>query len=133
MPDLVAQPKQPGVGIEGGFQAVDLLARVVGCNQVLRAIFDPLDRPLEVARKPRDQVVLREEVTPNPEVAAGVGVAHVDAVDGDAEQGRERAAVIVGDKRRTPDGQRTTAGLPLSDKAAGLQGDAGVSADAQLR
>ena len=81
------KPEQAGVGVEGHLHSVDLLAGVVDRNEVLAAVLDPLDGAAQAAREPGDEEVLGEEVAAHAEVAARVGVAHVDAGDRDTEQG----------------------------------------------
>ena len=48
---LVVDAQNASILINGGPDAMQLLARVVGGDQVLATILDPLHRPVEAARR----------------------------------------------------------------------------------
>ncbi len=72
--ELVFDPEDAPFGIDRGAQLVALLARVVGRDQMLAPILDPLDRAVEPQRRDADQHVLGVELAPDAEAAADVSL-----------------------------------------------------------
>ena len=130
VPQLVAQREQAVLLVEGGLEAVQLLARVVGGDEVLRAVLDPLDGSPERAREVRDEQILGVELPAHAEAAAGVRAPDRHALLRHAERGGEETAVEVRDLRHAPDGEAVRA--VLGDEAARLQRHRAVAADLDL-
>ena len=75
----VAAQRQDGAVARAGDLDVDLgLARVVHRHQVLAAVLGPLHRPVEMARRERDQEIFRIELAARAKAAADVVLDHLD-------------------------------------------------------
>ena len=85
-----AQGEDRAVARAGDLQLAVDLARMVGRDQVLAAILDPLHRTADQARRERDEEILRIELALDAEAAADVDLDHVDVGLGDAEHRRQR-------------------------------------------
>ena len=69
------------------------LARMVHRHQILAPVLDPFHRPLDVARRERDQEILGIELAARAEAAADVVLDHVDLLFRQADLRRQDAAV----------------------------------------
>ena len=78
MRDVVGQGQDPAGVVEGGGDAVVLLAGMVDRDQVLGPVLGPRDRAAEPASKPRAEEGLGLELAPDAEPAARVDAVHVD-------------------------------------------------------
>ncbi len=70
VPELVIKREDDAVGIDSGADAVALLARVIGADEMLAPVLDPLDRPPEPHGGDAHQHILRIELAAHPEAAA---------------------------------------------------------------
>ena len=93
--DLVVEPEDEAARIDGGADAVHLVARVVEREQVLAPVLDPLDRPAEPGRGDADQHVLRVELAPHTEPAADMALEELQIVAPEAQHGGDGVAVVV--------------------------------------
>src|SRR5207237_8764706 len=78
-PDLAAQRNDGAVVLAQQLELAVHLARVVGGEQVLAPVLDPLHRAAELARGPGNEKVLGIELAAHAEAAADVALDHVDA------------------------------------------------------
>jgi hypothetical protein len=131
-PGAVAKRQKCSVGRRGHLDLVHLLARVVGRDEVLVPVLDPLHRPANTARCKRDQVVLGIELAADPEGASDVHLDEPDRFDGKVEHLSEHRAVEVLYLRGAPHGETAGFGVELGDETARLHRDAGVPMHAQL-
>ena len=106
----VALGAQLGVG--------DVVAPVVRRGHVLGARGDPLDRPVQLARRVAGEDLLAVDLQLGPEAAAHLRRDHADAVLADAELDRQHDARDVRDLRRGV--QREAIGLPGGEHPARL-------------
>ena len=74
----VVDGEDHAVGVDGGADAVQLLARVIGRDQMLAPVFDPFHRPVEFPGGDADQHVLRIKLAADAEAAADMGLVDVD-------------------------------------------------------
>ena len=76
--------------VDRGADAVDLVARMVGGDQVLAPVLDPLDRPAEAECGEGDEHILGIDLAANAEAAADMTFVEVELVERQAEQRGER-------------------------------------------
>ena len=118
--------------IDRGAHLVHLIARVVGGEQMLAAVLDPLDRPAQAARGEADENVLGIQLAPNAEPAADVPLEQLQRAGRQPEHRGDRIAVVVRHLGGAVQLQTITAGVVASDRAARLERHAGVPADREL-
>src|SRR5271168_238506 len=75
--NLILDRKDVSFAIDGGADVMKLLARMIGGDEVLAAILDPLYRPLHAQGGGADQYVLRIELAADPEAAADMSLVKV--------------------------------------------------------
>jgi hypothetical protein len=128
----VDQGHDPPVAVEPDLRVVPLLARVIRRHEMLAPILDPLHRPREAHRGPRDQQVFGVELAPHAEPAAHLQLDEVDQVLGMAQEVGQHAPVEMRELGDPPQSQQARAGVERRRQAAGLQRDAGVSLDDEM-
>ena len=74
----VVDGEDDAVGIDRGADLVQLLARMIGRDQMLAAVLDPFHRAIEVYRGDADQHVLGIKLAADAEAAADVGFVDMD-------------------------------------------------------
>ena len=99
----VADPEDRAATAGCDLQVMDLLARLVGRQQVFAPILDPAHRPADPAGEKRDDELLAIEAVLDAEAAADVRGDDADRVLGHAEHVREHPAGAVRRLRRVPD------------------------------
>ena len=72
--------------VDRGADAVDLVARMVGGDEMLAPVLDPLDRPAEAERGERHEHVLRVELAADAEAAADMALVEMEPLERQAEQ-----------------------------------------------
>ena len=100
-------------------------------HQMLAAVLGPFHRAADVARRERNQKILRIEFAARAKAAADVVLDHVDGIDGEAELFGQDAAVgeqhLGGAGQRQPPARR----VPFGEQAARLHGQRGVALGAE--
>ena len=128
--EAVAQGEDAPVGVHGDFHVVDLTALLVGGQEVLVAVLDPLHGPAQVEGGERDQDFLRvEQHDLRAEAAAGVGRDHLHAKLGKAEHARQPILDGEGRLGGVPDAQEARARLVLRRHPAALDGASAAPLD----
>ena len=89
--------------VDRGADAVDLVARMVGGDEMLAAVLDPLDRPAEPKRAERHKHVLGIDLAADAEAAADMALVEVQLFERQVEQRGEALPVDVRDLRRAVD------------------------------
>ena len=130
--DVVGQAQDPALVVEGGGDAVVLLAGVVHRHQVLGPVLGPLDGAGQFHGEPRDEEVLGVELAADPEPAARVDRVHADQRLVDAEHVRQQVAVPHRDLGHAEDVQLAPVRGGHGQQAAGLERHAAVAADGEL-
>ena len=74
----VVEGEDEAARVDRGADAVDLVARVVGGDEVLAAVLDPLDRPAEPERAERREHILRVDLAADAEAAADMALVEVE-------------------------------------------------------
>ena len=131
-PELVVEAEDEAARIDRGAHLVHLIARVVGGEQMLAAVLDPLDRPAQAARGEADQHVLGIQLAANAEPAADVPLEQLQRAGRQAEHRGDRIAVVVRHLGGAVHLQTIAAGVVASDRAARLERHAAVPADREL-
>ena len=116
---LVARDLQFAFGITG----------MIGGEQMLAPILDPLHRPAAEARRERDQEVLRIELAARAEAAADVVLHHADGAFRQTEMFCQHAPVEERDLGGAVDGQLTARRIPFRQQPARLHRDGAVALD----
>ena len=98
-------------------------------DQVLAAIFDPLDRPAEMPGREGDQEVLRKALAAQPEPAADIVFHHRDGVLGEADLTGQRASHRERRLGRARDGEPLA--VPFGEQAARFHRHRRVPPDGQ--
>jgi hypothetical protein len=93
--DQRAQPEDAPLPIEADLHLVLDLPRVVGGHEALAAILDPLDGAAELHGGQGHEDVLGVELAAHAEAASHVHFGEAQRAEGQAEDGRENAAVDV--------------------------------------
>jgi hypothetical protein len=128
-----SQARDLAAVVEGGGDAVVLLAGMVRRHQVLGPVLGPLDRAAQPDGQPRDEEVLRVELAPDAEPAARVDGVHVDQRLVQAEQARQQVAVEHRHLGHAEDVELDpVSGSRHRQQAAGLERYPGVPADREL-
>ncbi len=78
--ELILDAEDAAFYIDGGAHSMRLLARMVGGDQVLAPVLDPLYRPLEFQRRGTDQHVLRVKLAADAEAAADVALVKLHGI-----------------------------------------------------
>ena len=86
-PGMAAQGKDRTVAVARDLQLAGGLAGMVGGEEMLSAVFDPLDRPAAETGGKRDEKVFGIEFAACAEAAADVILDHADRAFGQSEQG----------------------------------------------
>ena len=127
-PELGGHGEDAAVGIDGHRGVVDLLAGVVGGDEVLLSVLDPAHRPAQPPRRPGDEEVLRVVLAAHPEPPAHRCLAHGDPRRRQSEVVGELGAVGVRNLGRAVDDETVGERVVLGDEPPGLHRHAGVPA-----
>ena len=130
--DLVVEPEDEAARIDGGADAVDLVARVVEGEQVLAPVLDPLDRPSEPGRGDADQHVLGVELAPHAEAAADMALEELQLVAPEPEHCGDRIAVVMRHLGRAVELDPRALVVVERERAAGLDRHPAMPADGEF-
>ena len=119
--DVTAQRKDDALAGGGDLEVAVHLARVVGGDEVLAAILDPLDRPADMTRCERNEEVLGIKFAADAKPSADIDFDQVDRVFGHRQHRREDATIEEGHFCGAEYDQPALVRVPLGDEAAGLQ------------
>ena len=129
--DLVVDRENAPVAIDRGAHAMLLLARMIGGDQMLAAILDPFDRPLQAQRGDADQHVLRIDLAANAEAAADMPFKKVHRRRTAAEHARDLVPVPMRHLGGAVQFEHVAGGVIARDRAARLERHARMAADRQ--
>ena len=128
----VVDRQDAAVGVDRRADAVELLARMIGGDQVLAPVLDPFHRPAETHGGDADQHVLGIELAADAEAAAHMRFVHVDRGGRALEHARQQLAIAVRHLGGAVQLEDVARGIVAADGAARLQRHAGMAADRQL-
>ena len=117
----VVEGEDEAARVDRGADAVDLVARVVGGDEVLAAVLDPLHRPAEPERAERHEHILGVDLAADAEAAADMALVEVELFERQVEERREALPVDVRDLRRAVNLEDAGVGIEAGDGAARLQ------------
>ena len=118
--------------VDRGADAMRLLARVIGGDQVLAPILDPLHRAAEGEGGDADQQILGIELAANTEAAADVAFVKLHARRCAAQHAGDLVAVPVRHLGGAMEFQHVARAVVSRDRATGLQRNAGMAADREV-
>ncbi len=119
---LAAQADDGAVALAGDLQVSLGLAGMVHRHQVLAAVLDPLHRAVDVARRERDQEVLRVELAARTVAAADIVLDHLDGRFRQLDHFRQDAAVEERHLGRARHRETALGRIPFGHDAARLHG-----------
>ena len=119
------------VAIDGGADVMLLLARMVGGDQMLAAILDPLDRPPHAQRRGAHQNVLRIKLAANAETAADMAFVEVNRRRGASKHAGNLVPVPMRHLGGAVKLEDVAGRIVSGDRAAGFERDAGMPPDRQ--
>jgi hypothetical protein len=131
-PELGRHGEDSPLGVDGHRGVVDLVAGVVGGDEVFLAVFDPAHRTAQPPGGPGDEEVFWVVLAPHPEAAADRGLAHRDPRRRDPEVVGELGPVGMRDLGRPVHDQPFGEGVVLDDQPAGVHWHAGVPPGAEF-
>ncbi len=129
----IVDRKDAALAVDRRPNAVELLARMIGRDQVLAPVLDPFHRPAKPHGRDADQYVLWVELAADAEAAADMGFVHVDRRRRQPEHAREQLAIAVRHLGGAVQLEDRARGVVAADGAAGLQRNAGMAADRQFK
>ena len=130
--EFVVDAENAALRVDGGADAVDLLARMIGGDQMLAPVLDPLDRRLEDERGGADQHVLGIDFAADAEAAADMALIKLHGVARPSQHLRQRVAVPMRHLGGAMHFQNVARLVVAGDGAARLQRHAGMAADGKL-
>ncbi len=133
VPELVLDREQSTIGGRRGADMVDLVARLVGGDQVLAPVFDPFDRPPQSQCRERRQHVFRIKLAAHPETTADMTFKEMHRGRGAAEHSCQGIPVPVRHLGGAVHFERVGGRLVADDGAACFQRHAGVSPGHQFQ
>ena len=128
----VVDRQDASIGIDRRADAVELLARMIGGDEMLAPVLDPFHRPAETHGGDADQDILGIELAANAEAAAHMRFVHVDRGGRALEHARQQVAIAMRDLGGAVQLEDVARGVVAADGAARLQRHAGMAADRQL-
>ena len=128
----VVDREDDAVVVDRGADAVQLLARMIGRDQMLAPVLDPFHRPIELFRGDADQHVLGIKLAADAEAAADMGFVDVDAARRQPEHARQQFLDAVRHLGGAVQFENVARGVVAADGAAGFQRHAGMPADGEL-
>ena len=110
-----------------------LLARMIGCDQMLAPVLDPFDRTLELQRGGTDQNIFGINFAANAESAADMTFVELNGIVFAPQHLRDRIAIPVRHLGGTVQLQDIARFVVACDRAARFQRNAGVASDGKLK
>ena len=129
--DMAAHAEDGPIALACDLELAIDFARMVGCGQVLAAVFDPFHRPTDMAGCERDEKILRVEFAAHAKTAANVDLDHVDGIFADAQHWREHAAVEEQNLGGAENRQPGLTDVPFCNMTAGLERQSGQAVTAK--
>ena len=130
--NLRPHSQDDAITVGGNLQLTYMLPGVVGGDQVLHAVFDPLDWAAQFHGAERNDEVLRVELAADPETSANVGFNEVDTVFRHLQKRGQYPPVEVGYLGLAPHGHVAGPGGEGRHQTPSLQGVSGVPVAAKF-
>ncbi|CAB4936022.1 unannotated protein [freshwater metagenome] len=131
-PKLIVEGLNDPFSSHGRAQAVHLIARVVGTDEVLASVLDPRNRSAQLPRRPTHQRILGVELTPNSESAADVILVQNNMRWCHSEHGAQGITVVVGHLGGTVEVENARGRVERGHRPAALQRNSRVTPNAGL-
>ena len=130
--ELIVDGEDTTLGIGCGANLVPLRTRMIGRDQVLAPVLDPLHRPAQAERAEADQHILGIELAANPEAAADMAFIKMHGRRIAAEHPRDGVPVPVRHLRGAVELQHVAAAVVARNRPARLQRHTGVTAHGKI-
>src|SRR6266481_5277261 len=132
MKELIANTENATAVVDCRLEQVSLLARVVGGDQVLPPIFDPLNRPTQTQSRQAHQYILRIQFPTDSEAAADVPLIKMKALRAPPQHHGHGVAIPMRFLRRPVHLEHVARGVVACDRSAAFKRHARVSANGQV-
>src|SRR5262249_8507965 len=129
----IVERQDAAVTVDGGADMVALLARMIGGDQMLAAILNPLDGPVQPQRRKAYQHVFRIKLAPDPKPAAHVALMKVHRGRGAAQHAGDVIAVPVRHLGGAIHFEDIAGSIVTRDGASGLNRRPGMTADIEAK
>ncbi len=129
----VVDGENHAVAINGGANFVQLLARMIGGDQVLATVLDPFHRSIEFLGGDADEKILWIHLAANAEAAADMGFVHMHRTRRNLQHAGQQFLIAVRHLGGAVQLQNTPRGVVVTDRAARLQRHAGMPADGEFK
>ena len=129
----IVDGENDAMGVERGANLVHLLARMIGGDQVLTAIFEPFHRAMESLGGDADQDVFRVKFAANAESAADIRFMNVNCARRQTEHARQQFLIAVRHLGGAVQFKNAVRRVIAADCAARFQRHAGMPADGQFQ
>ena len=130
--ELVVDAEDAAFRIDGCTDAMELLAGVVGRDQVLAAILNPFHRPAEADRCSADQNIFGIKLAADAKATADMTLVELHPRGRQSEHAGNLIAIPMGDLGRAVELENLTRAVVAAYGAAGFKGNTGVAPYAQL-
>ena len=130
--DVGPESEQRTVVVGGDFHLAEHLAGMVGGDEVLQAVLNPLNWPFQLHGGEGNEEVFGIELASDAEAAAYIWLYEMDAVFGDAQLGYKDILDGVGDLGGAPHGEVAALVVVVRHQAASFQWVAGVAVGLEL-
>src|SRR5262249_45360347 len=132
-PEFVVEAQNDAALVNGGAHSMDRASRLVGRDQMLVAVLDPLDRPTEPQRRRAGPNVFGIEFAANAEAAADLTFVQVNAMERQSEHRGERLAVVMWHLGSAVQSKDAALRFRHGNRPSGFERHAAVPADDQLQ
>ncbi len=125
-------PSSVPFGIDCGANDMTLLARVIGRDHVLAAIFQPFHRTAKPQRRKQNQNIFRIDFAAHAETAADMSLVAMQRGRAAAEHARQQFPVAMRDLGGAMKLKNIARSVVAADGAAGFERHAGMPADGDI-
>ena len=132
MKEFVVNAEDASLGIDRRADAMLLLPRMIGGDQVLTAVLDPFHRPAKPQRRRADQDILGIKLAADAEAAADMALVKMNPRRREPEHPGDLIAIPVRHLGGAMQLEYLARAVIAADRAAGLERYAGMAPDAQL-
>ena len=130
--ELVVKGENTALGVDRGANLMALLPRMIGGDQMLAPVLDPLHRAAEPQRGKADQHVLGIKLAANAEAAADMALEQMHAGGIASQHAGDVVAIPVRHLGGAMKLQHVAGGVIARDRATGFERNAGMAPDREI-
>ena len=130
--ELVVKGENTALGVDRGANLMALLPRMIGGDQMLAPVLDPLHRAAEPQRGKADQHVLGIKLAANTEAAADMALEQMHAGGIASQHAGDVVAIPVRHLGGAMKLQHVAGGVIARDRATGFERNAGMAPDREI-